>query len=159
MLNLQKNLLKIKDKYIAKKKSQKGFTLIELIIVIVIIALLVAIAVSDFSRDTEEAKKSRAKADLKTLASAAQLYYTETGKEVDENNFCKTLQGTDTKIEGGTAGPWLKTCPISPWNGHEYKVVKRTVGEDEGKHLEFDFEVTSPNEFTLSSQDLAKAHN
>lgn len=62
-----------------KLNNKKGFTLIELIVVIVIIGILAAIVVPRLSGFTDTAKKQAVVADAKTIASAAAALYAETG--------------------------------------------------------------------------------
>jgi prepilin-type N-terminal cleavage/methylation domain-containing protein len=55
-------------------KSQKGFTLIELMIVVVIIGILAALAIPRFMRATTKAKQSEAKTLLKQIYTMEQTY-------------------------------------------------------------------------------------
>ncbi len=75
--------------------TRKGFTLIELLIVVAIIAILAAIAVPNFLEAQTRAKVSRAKADIRSLATALESY------AVDNNNFPPDITTTD----GRTIGP------------------------------------------------------
>jgi prepilin-type N-terminal cleavage/methylation domain-containing protein len=58
-----------------------GFTLIELLIVVAIIAILAAIAVPNFLEAQTRAKASRARSDLRTIATGLEAY------RVDHNNY------------------------------------------------------------------------
>jgi len=59
----------------------KGFTLIELLIVVAIIAILAAIAIPNFLEAQVRSKVSRAKADMRTIATALESYF------VDSNHY------------------------------------------------------------------------
>jgi prepilin-type N-terminal cleavage/methylation domain-containing protein len=61
--------------------DSKAFTLIELLIVVAIIAILAAIAVPNFLEAQTRAKVSRAKADMRAMATAAETYH------IDYNNY------------------------------------------------------------------------
>lgn len=60
-------------------KSQKGFTLIELVVVIAILGILAGIAIPRFMDATASARGARIVADLRTIDSAAMLYQAKTG--------------------------------------------------------------------------------
>jgi type IV pilus assembly protein PilA len=70
------------------QRSQKGFTLIELMIVVVIIGILAALAIPRFMRATTKSKQSEAKTILKQIYTMEQTY----------------RQQNDTYWAGGPAG-------------------------------------------------------
>ena len=59
------------------QRNQKGFTLIELMIVVVIIGILAALAIPRFMEATGKAKKSEAKSVLKQIYVLERAYYQE----------------------------------------------------------------------------------
>ena len=54
--------------------SQKGFTLVELLVVVVVIGVLAAIAIPKFTSATDDAKIAKIKADMRTIGSSIALY-------------------------------------------------------------------------------------
>lgn len=63
-----------------KFKNSKGFTLIELVIVIVILGILAAVAIPKFVDLRGEAQLASAKGNLGGLRAAASLYYADTAR-------------------------------------------------------------------------------
>ena len=64
-------------KIFRKKEGQKGFTLIELMIVIAIIGILAAIAIPQFTSYRQKGYNTQAKGELKSLYTACQAYFAD----------------------------------------------------------------------------------
>jgi type IV pilus assembly protein PilA len=77
-----------------KKNSKKGFTLVEIMIVVVIIGLLAAMAIPAFQKVRENSQNKTIVNNLRQLYAAAQQYFLEKGSsQVDSVD----LVGTDTE--------------------------------------------------------------
>ena len=80
-------------------RSNKGFTLVEIMIVVVIIGLLAAMAIPAFQKVRASSQQKAILNNLRQLNSAAQQYYLETGSSTVEYNslvgatlYIKTIQ-------------------------------------------------------------------
>lgn len=73
-------------------KSKKGFTLIELMIVVAIIGILAAIAIPQFANLVAKSQEGATKGNLGTLRSALSIYYGDTEGVYPTDNFVNSLQ-------------------------------------------------------------------
>lgn len=89
--------------------GQRGFTLIELMVVVLIIGLLAGIAVPRLAGAWYDAKASTCKSNLKQIESALELYYFE------NNEYPSALQDTEGEIQ-----LQLKSLPNCPDSGEAY---------------------------------------
>lgn len=79
------------------KKDERGFTLIELMIVIAIIGILAAIAIPQFNFYRGRSFDSAATADLRNAATAQEAYF------VDNQSYCSA----EANLTGATYGLYL----------------------------------------------------
>jgi type IV pilus assembly protein PilA len=61
----------------ARKNNQKGFTLVELMIVVAIIGILAAIAIPQFAAYRQKAFNASAQSDVKNAKTALEAYYAD----------------------------------------------------------------------------------
>jgi type II secretion system protein G len=90
-------------------QDQKGFTLIELIIVVAILAVLAGAALMSSTGSEEEAKAAVANVDIKTLATAINVY------KIKEGDFPADLDALLTDGPNGKYKPMLDELPESPY--------------------------------------------
>jgi general secretion pathway protein G len=110
-----------------------GFTLIELLLVLVIISALAAVVVPKFTRRSEQARITAARADISNLEVALDAF------EIDTGRFPTTDEGLGALVEepGDVRewyGPYIKRgVPKDPWGSnyvYEYPGRHNTGGYD-----------------------------
>lgn len=114
--------------------NQRGFTLIEIMVVVVILGILAAIVAPKFLGREEQAQQTRAAVDIKAIEEALALF------KLDNGFFPSTDQGLKalvTKPESGripekySENAYLKSVPVDPW-GRPYTYLSP------GAHDNFD---------------------
>jgi len=81
-------------------RNKKGFTLIELMVVILIVSILAAVAIPIMRGRIDAAKWSEGKAMAGTLASALRAYYAEKGSSVTTNPDLIELGFSSSDLDG-----------------------------------------------------------
>ena len=101
----------------------KGFTLIELMVVLVIIGVLAALIVPNVLDRTDDARGTAARTDVNNLMQALKLY------KLDNQRFPSTEQGLTALTARPTAAPvppnwrrYLDKLPSDPW-GRPYQYL------------------------------------
>ena len=97
-------------------KKNKGFTLIEIMLVVIILGILAAMVVPKLTGRSDEARRSVAKTDIESnLALAIDLF------DVDTGEYPSSLEDLSKAPASATnwKGPYVKKLPRDPWS-HSY---------------------------------------
>ena len=109
----------------AQIENRRGFTLIELMIVVAIIGILASIAIPLYANVESRARISKAQADMRALASAVTIYSTHMGNNPPD---LATLNAQATNSFGQTAGPFMSATPAPPNSWQPYTYVPAADG-------------------------------
>ena len=113
-------------------KCARGFTLIEIMVVLIIIGLLAGIVVPKLMGRTEEAKRTKTAVQIKNLQSSLDLY------KLDSGVYPSTDQGLQALVEKPAVGEipnnwkeggYIDKIPKDPW-GNNYVYISPGVHGD-----------------------------
>lgn len=106
------------------RNRSRGFTLIEIMVVVVIMGILAALVVPKLMGRTDDARIIAARQDIATVMQALKLY------KLDNQRYPTTEQGLQALISKPTSGPaangwktggYLDRLPLDPWkNSYQY---------------------------------------
>lgn len=123
--------------------KQRGFTLIEILVVVMILGLLISLAAPRIMGRTDEARTVKAMADMRAIEEALNLY------RLDSGVYPTTDQGLSALVEQPTTGDpprnwredgYLERMPLDPWDrdylyasdGRTYVLQSLGADGDEG---------------------------
>ncbi|MBI4609935.1 MAG: prepilin-type N-terminal cleavage/methylation domain-containing protein [Candidatus Rokubacteria bacterium] len=110
-----------------RPRDQRGFTLIELMIVVAIIGILAAIAIPLYANMQARARVGKAQADVRSLAGAVQAYSAHTGSMPDAPGMT-ALTASASDNAGISAGPWMNAIPAVPSGWSAYVLTTAASG-------------------------------
>ena len=93
-------------------RNRKGFTLVELLIVIVILGILAAIVIARFAGATKESKESNLKGNLRTIRSSLETFKANSKSNSYPSNLDDLWKGTADDVDSKT---FLERIPIDPF--------------------------------------------
>ena len=100
------------------RPDTRGFTLVELLIVVAIIGILAAIGFALYVNVQARGRMARATADVKTLTNAVGAYSAHMGAIPTTAEGLAVLGHVSTNAQNQTAGPFLNTVPAPPLGGN-----------------------------------------
>ena len=110
-----------------KRVARKGFTLVEILIVVIILGILAAIVIPQFTQASSEARISNLMTNLQTIRSQLLLYKTQHMENYPDADFedqmtkYSNIYGAtvDTPDTDHPFGPYLQTIPDNPISGKD----------------------------------------
>jgi general secretion pathway protein G len=114
------------------RTAQRGFTLIEIMVVVVIMGILAALVVPKLMGRADDARITAAKSDIATLMQALKLY------KLDNQRYPTTEQGLQALVAKPTNGPaangwknggYVDKLPKDPWGGQYQYLSPGVKGE------------------------------
>lgn len=115
----------------ARMYAKKGFTLVEILIVVVILGILAAIVIPQFTQASESARASSLKSQLQTIRSQLELYQVQhlgdyptlanlqTGTPDQWTNMTVKTNQDGTTTGAPDLGPYLQKAPSNPFTNTE----------------------------------------
>lgn len=130
------------------KSRARGFTLIEVMVVVVILGILATLIVPKLMNRPDDAKRVKVMADIRTLEEALELYRLDNGIYPTEG------QGLDALVKQPSQPPqpdnwqaYLKRIPKDPW-GQAYRY------RHPGRYGDFDVYTLDRNQQEVGNWDL-----
>nr|WP_113865033.1 type II secretion system major pseudopilin GspG [Brenneria salicis]NMN91001.1 general secretion pathway protein G [Brenneria salicis ATCC 15712 = DSM 30166]RBP66495.1 general secretion pathway protein G [Brenneria salicis ATCC 15712 = DSM 30166]RLM32052.1 type II secretion system protein GspG [Brenneria salicis ATCC 15712 = DSM 30166] len=132
------------------QQRQRGFTLLEIMVVIVILGVLASLIVPNLMGNKEKADRQKAISDIVSLESALDMY------KLDNHRYPTTEQGLQALVKKPTVQPeprnysqdgYIRRLPQDPW-GAEYQLL------NPGQHSKLDIFSFGPDGMPDTEDDI-----
>jgi len=113
-----------------KQRTRRGFTLIEIIVVVMIITVLATLIAPKMLGRVGSAKQAAARVGAATIATSLKLYTLDMGLSAPSDDFELELLLLSADDGGGPSGPYLERADnlIDPWgNPYEFELPPGTI--------------------------------
>lgn len=113
-MNRKKGQLKYLNYRCFYNPAKEGFTLIELMIVVLILGLLATVVMPKILNRPEQARRMKAKVDIRNIETALAMFKTDTGRFPTTSEGLQALV-SNPGIEGYSKDGYLDKVPKDPW--------------------------------------------
>lgn len=103
-------------------RRSRGFTLVELLLVLVILAVLAMVVVPKFTGRSEQARETAAQTDIANLETALDAFEVDCGRFPNSDEGLRALVERPANVQNWR-GPYIKRgIPVDPWgNAYVYR--------------------------------------
>lgn len=99
----------------SSRRQQRGFTLIEILVVVALIGLLAAFIVPNVMGQSEKARVDLAKANMRAIATQLDMFKMHNGRYPTTEEGLRALVEKPENARNWTT-PYLNSLPEDPWN-------------------------------------------
>ena len=103
-----------------KKKNNKGFTLVELVIVVAILAILVGILAPQYTKYVEKSRKAADASNLENLVTVVKTAASDSTDAVPAEKYTITINATATSVDCGDANKTAITNVLNEFAGDDW---------------------------------------
>jgi general secretion pathway protein G len=105
-----------------RHERSRGFSLVELMVVVTILAILAATIIPQFTTASQDAKVSRAQADIAKLESALERFFIHMDRYPTNEEGLRALTSAPSESARHWRGPYIRELLADPWgNAYLYR--------------------------------------